>query len=156
MYKRQFKNRVWSLRHLKRNGFTKPDLVKVYAAMVRPVAEYCSSVFHTLITASDSHEFERIQMQALKSIFGWRLSYRALLERSGLERLDERRKARFLCLADKMSKSSRYASWFPLRLYRNNVGIRHEERYKIYWSSSERYLDSPLNAMRRELNKALE
>ena len=31
---KKFKNRVWSLRHLKRNGFSKPDLVRVYTSMV--------------------------------------------------------------------------------------------------------------------------
>ena len=31
---RKFKCRMWALRHLKRNGFSKQDLVRVYAAMI--------------------------------------------------------------------------------------------------------------------------
>ena len=48
MVQRKLKCRVWSLRHLKWNGFKTGELVKVYAAMVRSVAEYCSAVFHSL------------------------------------------------------------------------------------------------------------
>ena len=64
--------------------------------MVRPVAEYCSVVYHPLITASDSHELERIQMQALKGIFGWRISYAKLLEMSELDKLSVRREEKFV------------------------------------------------------------
>ena len=66
----KFKCRVWAIWHFKCNGFSKEDLVKVYVSMVRPIAEYCSAVFHTMITAADSNELDRIQMQALKSIYG--------------------------------------------------------------------------------------
>ena len=83
--------------------------------MVRPIAEYCSSVFHPMITGSDNNELERIQMQALKAINVWRLSYRELLEMSGLEQLSARRAAYFEELAKKMSTSTRFASLFPLR-----------------------------------------
>ena len=148
----KFKNRIWALRHLKRNGFKQNDLVRVYRSMIRPVAEYCSPVYHPLITQKDSHELERIQMQALKTIFGWRLSYRNLLEKSELERLDTRREARFQKLAVKMSESNRFAAWFPLNLYRGEMKLRRLEKYKVYYSSTERYLKSPLNMMRRYLN----
>ena len=120
--------------------------------MIRPVAEYCSSVFHSMITESDSNELERIQMQALKGIFGWQISYRKLLELSGLERLDTRRKENFVKLAEKMSHNLRFADLFPLRLYQGNVQPRHSEKYKIYPANTERYLKSPLNTMRRVLN----
>ena len=45
-------------------------------------------MFHSMISDADSSELERIQMQALKGIYGWRLSYSKLLELNGLERLD--------------------------------------------------------------------
>ena len=75
LVQKKFKSRVWLLRHLKRSGLNASELVTVYKTMGRPVVEYCSSVFHTLITEADSHELERIQMQALKSIYSWKLSY---------------------------------------------------------------------------------
>ena len=149
---RKFKTRTWALRHLKRNGFNKSELLLVYKSMIRPIAEYCSYVFHTMLTESDSNELERIQMQALKGIYGWRLSYSTLLERSGIERLSVRRETRFVELADRMVNSNRFNTWFPLRLVRQEDLRDTRERYKIYPASSERYVKSPLNQMRRRLN----
>ena len=93
--------------HLKKNGFQQNDLVLVYKSMIRPIAEYCSSVFYSMITASDSLEIERIKMQALKTIFGWRKSYSELLARSRLERLDDRREAACVSFAKKASENPR-------------------------------------------------
>ena len=70
-----------------------------YKSMIRPIAEYCSSVFFSMLTASDSLELERVQMQALKGIYGWRKSYRELLALSDVGRLDDRRETAFIELA---------------------------------------------------------
>ena len=121
--------------------------------MIRPVAEYCSSVFHSIITETDSHELERVQMQALKCIYGWNLSYSKLLEISCVERLADRREEAFIKLASKMADSSRFAKWFPLRLYRDGVSVRRREKYKVYRASTGRCLNSPLNLMHRKLNE---
>lgn len=64
---KKFKSRLWALRHLKHNGLTSSELVRVYQSMIRPIAEYCSVLFHSLITLRDSLELERIQAQALKT-----------------------------------------------------------------------------------------
>ena len=127
----------------------------VYVSMIRPVAEYCSVVFHTLITTADSLELERVQAQALKTIYNWKLSYRALLEKAQLERLDVRRERAFLKLATKLSQDNRFASWFPLRAHRHNQPRPGSEKYKIFHSSTARYFRSPLNMMRRCLNDVI-
>ena len=149
---RKFKSRIWALRHLKRNGFKQSELVRVYKSMIRPLPEYCSPVFHTMISQSDSLELERIQMQALKGIFGWKLSYSVLLEKRGIERLDVRRENGFLELAKKMQQSSCFAHWFPLRLNRRPELRPTGEKFKVYRAASECYARSPLNVMRRKLN----
>ena len=126
---RKFKSRVWALRHLKKNGFNQQELVKVYKTMVHPIVDYCLSVYHDLIAEYDGHELERIQMQAFKCIFGWKISYAKLLDISGVELLSS-------------------------RLYRDGVQVRRtEEKFKIYRASTGRCLNSPLNLMRRELKK---
>ena len=108
---RKFKCRVWSLRHLKQNGFKKDELGKVYKTMIRPVAEYCSSVYHALINKADSLELERVQMQALKKYIWLEYQlFQAAIELSCIERLSDRREAAFFKLAQKMSDSTRYAS----------------------------------------------
>ena len=55
-----------SLRHLRKSGFKQPELVKVYTAMIRPVAEYCSCVFHTLITEDESKRLDHFKSLCLK------------------------------------------------------------------------------------------
>ena len=65
-----------------------------------------------------------------------------LLEKSGLERLDVRRKSAFNLLAKKLSESNRYTSLFPLSPERRE-GLWNYGRYKIYPSVTERYLRSP-------------
>ena len=152
LLQQKFKARIWALRHLRRNGFQQKDLVLVYKSMVRPVAEYCSSVFYSMMTAADSLEIERIQMQALKSIFGWKLSYRDLLVQSGVDRLDARRETAFLELAKKLSESPRYSHWFPRRPVRR-MGLRKNPVFRLYPATTERYMKSPLNRMRRMLNE---
>ena len=147
----KFKSRIWALRHLKKNGFTNENLVLVYKSMIRPLVEYCSCVYHSLITLSDSLELDRLQMQALKTIFGWRLSYRSLLEKSGLERLCTRREAAFHLLAKEMSESIHYTELSPLNPERR-PGLRTREKYKVYTANTNRYLNSPLNSMRHFLN----
>ena len=105
-----------------------------------------------MITQADSLELERVQMQALKGIYGWRLSYSSLLLKSGLERLDICRERRFLELAKKMHMSSRFSSWFPLRPERR-LNLRDtREKFKVYPANNSRYANSPLNQMRRRLN----
>ena len=59
MFLKKFKSRIWTLRHLKQNGFTNSNLVLVYKSMIRPLVEYCSSVYHSLITTSDSLELAK-------------------------------------------------------------------------------------------------
>ena len=90
-----------------------------------------------MITKSDSLELDRLQMQALKGIFGWTHSYADLLTKSGLDRLDVRREAAFNCLAKVMSESSRFSSLFPLNPKRR-LGLRVLEKYKLYPARTER------------------
>ena len=104
-----------------------------------------------MITQADSIEMERIQMQALKSIFGWRDSYAKLLEKSGLQRLDTRREEAFMKLASKMSESARYSAWFPKRVSGHSATLRHHEKFSLHSATTERYLNSPINIMRRKL-----
>ena len=150
---RKFKCRIWLIRHLKKNGFKQGELLTVYKTIICPVAEYCSTVYQALITDADTNELERIQMQALKCIYGWNLSYEKLLEKSGIEGLSVRREASFIKLAIKMRESARFASWFPLRLYRDGVQVRSKEKYKVYRANTGRCLNSPLNLMHQKLNE---
>ena len=47
---RRFRQRYWTLRNLKRNGFNSDELIQVYKTMLRPIAEYACMVFHSSYT----------------------------------------------------------------------------------------------------------
>ena len=47
--KKRFRERYWVLCHLKHNRFGEEDLVKVYLSMIRPVADYMSEVYHSMM-----------------------------------------------------------------------------------------------------------
>ena len=46
--RRRFRQRYWILIHLRRFGFSQEELVKVYKTVVRPIADYCSVVYHPI------------------------------------------------------------------------------------------------------------
>lgn len=68
--RKNIRGRHWVLRHLKSFGLTERELVKMYKAVIRPVAVYCSVVYHSALTEEQDKIIERIQSQALKCIYG--------------------------------------------------------------------------------------
>ena len=147
--KRRFRQRYWTLRHLKHNGFSEADLVKVYTAMVRPVADYMAEVYHSMITDAQDEAVERLQTHALKCIFGPRLSGRRMRELAGLTTLRERRIECVDKFARKCIASDRFNHWFPKRSGR---ATRNSEEYEEKFARCDRLYYSPLYYMRRRMN----
>ena len=112
--KRRFRERYWTLRHLRHNGFSQEDLIKVYKTVLRPVAEYMLEVFHSMLTDSQDEALERLQTHALKCIFGLGISGRKMRDMAGLETLRERRIAQCDRFAAKYANGDRFSDWFPL------------------------------------------
>jgi len=52
---------MWFLKKLKRAGVSQNDLVYYYEAVVRPVLEYASPVWHTSLTADQTKTLEAVQ-----------------------------------------------------------------------------------------------
>ena len=86
-----------------------------YTTYIRPIAEYVSVVWHSSITAKQSALLERQQTRALPHIYGFGLSTRAMLERSGLELLSVRRERACSVFAWKCVNNERFRGWFPRR-----------------------------------------
>ena len=87
---RQFRERYWTLCHLRHNGFTAEELVIAYLTIVRPVADYMMEVYHSMLMDRHDEAIERLQTHALKCIFGPKLSGRKLREQAGVSTLRER------------------------------------------------------------------
>jgi len=62
--------RLWFLKKLKRAGVSQKNLVFYYEAVVRPVLEYASPVWHTSLTADQTKTLEAVQGRACQIITG--------------------------------------------------------------------------------------
>ena len=109
----KFNRSIWTIIHLMRANINNGVLLKVYTVMLRPILEYCSPVFNSMLTAEQIEMLERQQRRVLKIIFGFGLSYEELLEKSGLEPLTVRREEACMQFSQKLLNSERFGGLFP-------------------------------------------
>ena len=150
---RKFRARIWTLRHLHHRGFSEEELVKVYKSTILPCHDYCSNVFHSSLTLSQTIVLERLQAKALKAIYGYDPSYRELMEKAQLTTLRARREDREGKFALKCAGSVRFAKWFPLRDRETNMEARRINRYEEKYARTTRCYNSPVFSLRRRLNR---
>ena len=146
---RRFRERYWTLRHLKHNGFTSAELVHVYTSIIRPVADYMMEVYHSMLTDRQDEMVERLQMHALKCIFGPRISARRMRGMAEIGTLRERRIEACDKFAQKCVASDRFEVWFPKNEGRRT---RKTEEYVEEYARCDRLFNSPIFYMRRRLN----
>ena len=147
----KFGARIWILRHLRHNWFNKEELLRVYKSIILPCHDYCSSVFHSSLTLSQTIILERLQAKALKAIFGYEPSYRQLMEKANLTTLRARRESRELAFALKCASSDRFRKWFPV--HEPTRVTRGPVFYKETFARCSRCFNSPLFNMQRRLDK---
>ena len=126
-------------------------MLEVFCVMLRPILEYCCSVYHPLLTCEMSEKIEGMQKLALRIIFGFDKSYTEILIENNMTTMEERRKKMFCNYANKLVKSERFTKWFP----ENNcsVNLRGKKKYKEVHANTNRLYNSPVFAMRRLLNE---
>ena len=147
---RSFRGRYWLLIHLKQHQFTTEELLTAYKSIIRPVAEYCSVVFHSMLTDRQDEQIERLQATALRYIYGFGPSYSTMRDWADLPTLRKRRidacdKFAALCAA-----SPRFSSWFPRA--RPARKSRHALPYVEEFARCQRLRNSPIHYMRMRLN----
>ena len=104
-----------------------------------------------MLTGEMSDRLEDLQKKALKTIYGWDVSYADLLEISGLSTLKERREEIVDRFAQKTAKDTRFQHWFP-RAPSTGHDTRQGPRYLEEFARTERLKNSPVFYMRRRLN----
>ena len=128
---KRIRARTWALSRLKRKGMKEEDLVQAYKSTIRPVVEYASPVWHSLLTATQSERLERQQTQALKNIYGVGTSAQKMRKNAGVERLWTRRENVCVMFARKNLENVRCSNWFvrrPTPAYGRRLGAT----YNIY------------------------
>ena len=89
--KKKFYCKLWIIRHMQKANTSKTDLVAIYKTYILPVIEYCSAVYHHLLTVELDIELEKLQSVALKLIFGIKTSYALAMKTAGITALRQRR-----------------------------------------------------------------
>ena len=148
--KKRFGERYWVLRHLRRNGFSEEDLLKVYTSMVRPVAGCMQEVYHSMLTDPQDESIKRLQSHALRCIYGSSISARRLRDLSGLTTLRERRIQQCNKFAHKCADSDRFEHWFPHR--EGGRATRAREEFVEEFARCDCLYNSPIYYMRRRLD----
>ena len=86
----KFRARLWSLRHLKRSDLKPGDLLFVYLSVLRPVLDFASPTYHSILTVTQTEILESLQRKALRIIYN-NLSYSEALAVANIKTLNERR-----------------------------------------------------------------
>ena len=126
-------------------------LINVYKSLVRPCFDYASVVYHSMFSKSLSEDLEKQQRRILKIVYGFEISYRKALEKSGLERLDVRRSALREHFVIKLSRNDRFEEWLPLNetpVY----ALRYTAKYAELPFRTERLRGAPIYSFHRILN----
>ena len=148
---RKFYSRLWLIRHLVSSGVPSLGALVLYKSMLRPLLEYAAPAFHYMLTEAQKRSLEQLQARALKIIFWWNRSYRAILNSTGCPWAEARREDLVNKFTIKVSKTDRFKKWFPLN-HSIKYSTRKREKYYIPTGRTARYQKGPLYNMRKYLN----
>ena len=147
---KKFRQRYWSLRHLKKIGFNQEELVKMYTTVIRPIADYTDVIYHSMLTDEQDELLENAQNAALRCIFDPRLSGRKLRKLANLKTLRQRRVQHVDKFASRCVANPRFSHLFPVKTTRQSA--RNPEKFIENFARCDRLKNSPLYFMRRRLN----
>ena len=87
----KFSRSMWAIIHLKRAMIENELLVEIYKSSLRPILEFCSVVYHSMVSKEQSEALEHLQRRVLRVIYSFKVSMEECFEKSGLETLECRR-----------------------------------------------------------------
>ena len=150
-------SRIGMLSKLKYAGMKKADLVNIYILHIRSVTEYCSTAFHSSLTAEQDRKIESIQKVALKVILGQNYSsYEEALDATSLISLNQRRQERCLKYAIKAVKHPENQKMLPANIVESPQITRKREQFHVNFAHSEAYRKSAIPSLQRLLNSHME
>ena len=110
----------------------KSHLIHIYKSQVRGNLEYCSTVWHSGLTESDTKDIERVQKAAVKIFMGNKYQgYEQALKFLKLDSLKERRIKMALKFAKRSLKLEHFSKMFPLNDSNHLMIMRNPEKYVI-------------------------
>ena len=149
-------SRIPLLTKLKYVGTCTEDLITIYSLFIRSCLEYCSVAFHSSLTVAQSDMLERAQRVCLKVILSeMYIDYASSLEMCSLSTLHNRRQKRCTTFSLRALKHQKHKHMFPIseNYSVNTYELRNPEKYTVNFSSGEKYKQSTIPFLQRNLNK---
>ena len=115
------------------------------------MANYGAVVYHSSLTDQQDEELDRLQNQALKCIFGPKISASKMLELAQIDSLRQRREELCEKFAKKCVKNPRMSHYFPIKCWRASSRLGGE-LYLETKARCDRLKNSPVFYFRRILN----
>ena len=150
--RKKFRCAYWTIFHLHKAGFTQDELAQVYRTTIRPSADYCQVVYHSLLNDEQDQIIERLQSKTLKCIYGPKIPYAKMRQMADVPTLRQRCIDACDRFDEKCIDSPRFTKWFPLndRERRSNRGAG--EKYLEEFARCDRLKNSPIFYFRRRMN----
>jgi hypothetical protein len=121
---KRFYDLVWVLKNLREARWGSDNIVKIYKTAVRPVLEYCSNAYQSMLTQCEARRLEALQKVALRVVYGWQYSYESLLQMSGVSELSVRRIEKLDRFLLKTEKNPRFANKWLVKNENRQSGRR--------------------------------
>ena len=132
----------------------KAHLIHIYKSQVRGNLEYCSTVWHSGLSGSDTKDIERIQKAAVRIFMGNKYQgYEEALKFLKLDSLKDRRIKMALNFAKRSLKLEHFSKMLPLNESSHIMNMRSSERFVVNVSNTERHRKSAIPFLQRLLNK---
>jgi hypothetical protein len=142
--------KIWLVVNLRRAGWDRDQIVKFYSVCIRPIIEYASSIYNSMLTKGCIDRLEAMQKRVLRVIYGYNYTYADLLKKADLETLKERRESRFIKFAQKLENNPRFEHL--LLKNSNRRSTRLGNRYEIEATKNEKARRNPIYEIKRLLN----
>lgn len=150
--KDRFMRKIWMLYRLRNAGFRERPLHRLYCWYFRTAVEYCSVVYHPMLTVEQENELEKLNRLAASICFGSDLPTDDIMALNGIESLKERCIRKCDAFLRKALASPRFGpSWFP-RSLGTRTGLRVTREIRELRSMTNRRYNSPLEFLRRRAN----
>lgn len=151
--KEKIRRKTWMLYKLRNVGFKNSQLYRLYCCYLRSIVEYCSVVYHPMLTRGQAWDLERLQRLAVRICFGGAHDTDDLMTMNGIETLEERRVRRCDTFLRKSFLHPRFGErWFPMR----QEGPRTLRRWRAIEDTRAatcRRFNSPLAFLRQRANE---
>ena len=142
--------KVWSF------GSSREEMVQLWKTFCLSLLEQSCAVWNNGLTAENEADLERTQTEKTfcKMVLGEKYqSYFESLTLLNLQTLKSRRDTLTLRFAKQSLADGKLREYFPLRRKQHAMKTRKNEKYRVFKAHTQRYLNSPIISMQRQLNK---